>query len=334
MEIDELKARLDPFLQHHLDDPGARVTEIGPGGGHAGFAYLFDVESRGNLLRYWMRLPPPNVKLEGTADVLRQVTVLKALDGTDVPHAELVWSGDDPRWFGRPYFVVKRIDGDVLRGDYVHSFTDIQRESMARQAMIALAAVHRLDWRETCSYLGNFWGFEFDITRWDRFYERGAEQERLTLQPRVRQLLLDSIPHDAHIGVYHGDFQYANTMFSADAKLQALIDWELTGIGATLNDIGWISAFSDARAWGTGRARSGEGLMPEPAALEAMYAEAWGEPLRDLGWFKALAAYKFGIITGFNLMLHRRGKRDDPHWEESAESMQPLMEYAMGMLSS
>ena len=44
--------------------------------------------------------------------------------------------------------------------------------------------------------------------------------------------------------------------------------------------------------------------------------------------------YKFGIISGFNLMLHRRGKRDDPHWEEIKPSMKSNMEYALKMLTS
>jgi hypothetical protein len=56
-----------------------------------------------------------------------------------------------------------------------------------------------------------------------------------------------------------------------------------------------------------------------------------GEP-GDIRWFKALAVYKFAIISGFNLMLHRRGKRDDPHWEEIKPSMQTNMEYALRML--
>ena len=72
--------------------------------------------------------------------------------------------------------------------------------------------------------------------------------------------------------------------------------------------------------------------MPEADALEAMYREAYGDDVGDIRWFKALATYKFGIITGFNLMLHRRGKRHDPHWEDIAPSAQSNMEYSLKML--
>jgi aminoglycoside phosphotransferase (APT) family kinase protein len=112
-----------------------------------------------------------------------------------------------------------------------------------------------------------------------------------------------------------------------------VIDFELTGIGATLNDVGWICTFSDREAW---RTETGE-LRPmflDPETLVAFYEEAWGEPLPDLAWYRALAAYKFAGITGFNLMLHRRGKRHDPLWETTRLSMTPLVDRALELLSS
>jgi aminoglycoside phosphotransferase (APT) family kinase protein len=331
MSPEELEERLVPFMRTHLEDPFAKVVMCENAPGHAGFAYLFDIQSQGKLLRYWMRLPPPNVKLEGTADVLRQVSVLNALEGTDVPHCKVLWSGADEQWFGRPYFVVERLEGDVFRGDWIEKLSPEVTLSFARQAMTAIAGVHRVDWRSKCQYLGEFWGFEFDVTRWDRFYEKAADQHKLALQPRVRQLLLDQIPEATNIGIYHGDFQYANMMSSWDGNLIALIDWELCGIGATLNDVGWICAFNDPTAWANRLMVPG---MPHADELEAMYRDAWGADPGNIRWFKALAVYKFGIISGFNLMLHRRGKRHDPAWEETALSMESNMEYALKMLTS
>ena len=74
--------------------------------------------------------------------------------------------------------------------------------------------------------------------------------------------------------------------------------------------------------------------MPHGDELEVWYREAYGEVEADTRWFKALAMYKFGIITGFNLMLHRRGKRHDPHWEEIKPSAPTHLAYAMKMLTS
>jgi aminoglycoside phosphotransferase (APT) family kinase protein len=333
MELDEIAERLHRFCRDRLDDPAVVISNVAKTTGHAGFSYFFDVSSRGLTNAYFLRLPPPGVKLEGTADVLRQVVAINALAGSAVPHARIVWSGPEPEWFGTPYFITERLPGDVLRlapGEWGAELSQETRNWMAEQAMTALAGIHKADWRESAAYLGEPRPFEADVTHWDRFYEKSAEQELLALFPQVRERLLARMPAEPRIGIFHGDFQWANLLYAGNGELLAVIDWELVGIGATLNDLGWILTFNDARAW-AGASRP-LGLMPPPDALEEMYVRAYGSEPGDVSWYRALAAYKFAVISGFNLMLHRRGKRDDPHWELSKESMPTLMAYALEAL--
>ena len=332
MELSELTDRLHPFCCSRYGADDVRIFDVVKMPGHAGFAYGFRVETATGVDSWFIRLPPPNVNWVGTADVLRQVAVLNALDRTDVPHCSVKWSGDDLEWFGCPYFVVPWLEGDVLRlgeGEWGTRLTDSQRLDLGGQIMTALAGIHKVDPAEA-SYLGDPLPFDEDVTRWDRFYERAADPERLKDVPTVRQKLLDQLPVDAPVGIFHGDFQVANLFCSADAKLLAVIDWELCGVGATLNDLGWIATFSDPQAWAT------EGVVRpaflDPETLIHLYSEAWGTALPDLNWFRALAAYKFAIITGLNLSLHRRGKRDDPLWEETKLSMTPLINRANELL--
>ncbi len=332
MELDELKRRLTLFCEDKYGS-GARVFDVMVMPGHAGFAYGFRVAQGGDTESWFIRLPPPNVNWRGTADVLRQVAVLNALDETDVPHCTVRWSGDDLQWFGCPYFIVPWLEGDVLRigpEDWGADLTDSQLLDLGDAAMRALVGVHRLD-PASAAYLGEAVPFAQDVERWDRFLERAAEPERLRDAPAVRQKLLDRIPDDAPVGIFHGDFQSANIFCNPqEARLLAVIDWELTGIGATLNDLGWISTFSDAQAW-TGQRAQGPRFL-DPDTLIRLYTEAWGQPLPDLNWFRALAAYKFAIISGFNLSLHRRGKRVDETWEETALSMTSLIDRANELL--
>ena len=161
-------------------------------------------------------------------------------------------------------------------------------------------------------YLGEPIPLEHEITRWDRFIERAADPALLAGAPELRQLLLDRRPATVDVGLAHGDFQFTNLYYSRAGELQAVLDWELCTIGPTLMDVGWIATFTDPAAW------AHEGAIPDgvPDAdeLVAQYADAAGTALTDLDWFRALAAYKFAIITGFNLGLHRRGKRPDSLW--------------------
>ena len=337
MEVEELADRLVPFCRAKYGGD-VRVFDVHTMPGHAGFSYGFSVSTPTGATESWfIRLPPPNVNWRGTADVLRQVAALNALEETAVPHCRVRWSGDDLDWFGCPYFVVPKLDGDVLRlgpGEWASALDDDVQLAMGRQVMTALAGIHKVD-SARAPYLGDPVPFNEDVERWDRFYERAADPDRLARVPHCRRRLLETLPTGAPVGIFHGDFQTSNLFFSMPTaqrppELLAVIDWELTGIGATLNDVGWISTFSDRHAWAKGTGERPVFLDPE--TLTALYVEAYGDPLPDLNWFRALAAYKFAIITGFNLSLHRRGKRVDPSWEVTKNSMAPLIDRALELL--
>lgn len=331
MELDELEQRLLPFCRAQYNDTVERIHSVHAMPGHAGFAYGFSVDLTNATESWFLRLPPPNVKWQGTADVLRQVAVLNILP-QEIPHCPVKWSGDDLQWFGRPYFVVPKLLGDVVRqepGAWTSLLTSQQRQEMAEQAMTALAAIHSLS-GEQASYLGEPMAFAEDVRRWDRFVEKAADPERLMLAAEVKELLLQDLPEQAPVGIFHGDFQWSNLFYSEQGKLLAVIDWELTGRGATLNDVGWIATFNDPAAWSDKHREAS--LMPEADELIAFYRNASGQTLPEINWFRALAAYKFAIITGFNLMLHRRGKRHDPMWETSKLSIEPLLNRARELL--
>ena len=332
MTLEELENRLLPFCEAHFEATVLKVENVRNMPGHAGFSYGFDVSTSEGSSRWYIRVPPPNVNWRGTADVLRQAEVLNALEGTQVPHCSVKWSGDDLQWFGCPYFVVPFVEGDTLKvspGEWASELTDSKLADLGRQIMGALANVHKVE-TEKVPYLGDPIRFSDDVERWDRFYERSADPHLLARVPECRSRLLETLPHGAPVGIFHGDFQTSNMLCSFDGNLVAVIDWELTGVGATLNDVGWICTFSDPDAWSKEQGR--RPMFLDPQTLSDFYVEAYGQSLPDIGWFRALAAYKFAIITGFNLSLHRRGKRPDPSWEQTALSMTPLINRALELL--
>jgi aminoglycoside phosphotransferase (APT) family kinase protein len=223
------------------------------------------------------------VQWRGTADVLRQVCALSALDGTGVPHCTVKWSGADLEWFGCPYFVVPKLSGDVLRlgpGDWGNKLAPAVLYDAAGQAMRALAGIHRVAWREKCAYLGDPVPFAEDVERWDRFVPKLAELQRFARRERVRARLLAALPASAPIGLFHGDFQVANLFFSFAGELLAVIDWELTGIGATLNDVGWVATVQHRGGVGRdARPIDPERGFPNGDELVALYQDAWGATL-------------------------------------------------------
>jgi aminoglycoside phosphotransferase (APT) family kinase protein len=335
MQGEEFRRRLENFCRAKYQDPQASVTKLLDMPGHAGFSYGFTVISKGNEESWYIRMPPPNTQWVGTADVMRQVDILNALDDTDVPHCRVKWSGEDLEWFGCPYFIVPLLQGDVLRlHDPESGALNISREkllNLGEQIMKALVGIHRVDWKMKTPRLGAPIPLDEDVIRWDRFLERCAEPERFRDAREVRQKLIDKKPENTPIGVFHGDFQVGNMFCSLEGNLLAVIDWELVGIGSTLNDVGWVATFSDPAAWSMeGIPR---GMFLDPDTLVGLYRKHYGSSLPDIRWFRALAAYKFAIISGLNLSLHRRGKRPDPLWEDMRFSIDTLMGRALELVN-
>lgn len=351
MDTGELQSRLIDFCREQTGDTHAAVSNIEVLPGHAGFSWGFTLTSTaeghgdGRTApcpdRLVLRLPPPGVRWVGTADVLRQARVMRALAGTPVPVPPVRWAGDDLRWFGRPYVIVERLPGDTIRlmhlaGERPPDYDARTLHAVAEQVTAALAALHRIEWRTALPDWGPPPSLDDEVTRWDWLLERNADPGRTSLPaltaaaPAVRGRLRARLPAPPRAGIIHGDYQWSNHLVDG-GRLTAVLDWELTGVGATPMDLGWLAVFSDPESW-VGNARY-TGPLPGPDAIIAMYEAALGEPVQEPNWYRALAGYKFALITGLNLSLHRRGKRPDPLWEEIAPSAPRLLARALELLA-
>jgi aminoglycoside phosphotransferase (APT) family kinase protein len=333
-DLANLIEALTRLVRAKTGDDGAKVTDLRALPGHAGFGYSFllersrtGAEPAGKLV---LRVAPPAVRIAGPADIVRQARIMESLANTDVPVPRILWYGDEAEFFDRPYFVDAWVDGFKLvdRSDIA---ADHARR-LARDGVRVLAALHRVDWRERRLAWGEPQPLEEEMKRLDHLLDRPTLDPAVVARgPELRAKLRGSIPGDAPVGCVHGDFHWANVMFRDDG-VAALIDWEIALCGPTLLDLGWVCFFSDPSAWANGQLMFDAPLDPDEI-LDA-YEEAAGQPLdrARMSWFRAFAAYRFGVITCFNIMLHRRGKRHDPAWETTARSAPRMFERGLELL--
>jgi aminoglycoside phosphotransferase (APT) family kinase protein len=333
MDLTELHGRLVAFARAHTGDPDAQVCDVRAMPGHAGFSYGCTFRHAGGEDALVLRLPPPGVRLVGNADIIRQGRVVAALAGTDVPVAPLRWMGDDVRWFGRPYLFVDLLPGRTLlltAGEARPELDAPLLERMAANATRTLAALHRLAWQQTIPSLGPPLTLEAAVARGDYLFDRTADPDLVRAAPALKSRLQSRMASAPPIGIVHGDFQWSNLLFRPDGSIVAVIDWELAEVGATLIDLGWLMVFTDPESW-AGLARWHE-PMPPPERIASLYEEAAGRRLPDVAWYRAYAGYRFGLIAGFNLMLHRRGKRIDPLYEDLVPSIPRLLARGLDVL--
>jgi aminoglycoside phosphotransferase (APT) family kinase protein len=324
---EEITRQLTALVRAKTGDPSAQVSPLTTLPGHAGQSYSFDLESGVGAARkrerMVLRLAPEGVRPVGTADVVRQARIMKSLEGTAVPVPRVRWLDDDAAAFGRGYFVVDFVRGDKLAmGEEEHSPADQQR--FARSIVRTLAALHTVPWEPRRAVWGDPRPLLEEMARFDGLLDRPNLDPKTTVgSAELRERLRATMPPTPQIGLVHGDFQWSNSLCAGEG-VQVVIDWELALVGATSIDLGWLCLFSDRKSW------VDQGLIPShapsPEELADIYRESvpWSVSDADLRWFRAFAGYRFGAITAFNLMLHRRGKRPDPTWEDIALSA-PLL---------
>jgi aminoglycoside phosphotransferase (APT) family kinase protein len=312
---------LTALVRARIGDPLAAVSALTALPGHAGQSYGFALEhSEGGRRiseRLVLRIAPEGVRIAGTADVVRQARIMASLADSAVPVPSIKWLGDEPEWFGRPYFVAAFVTGDKLAlGE--HEFSASEQSRLARLTIATLAALHAVPWEPRRAVWGEPFSLADEMARLDTLLDRPTlEPAMVGRAPLLREKMRASLPSTPRVGCVHGDLNWTNCLY-ANGALRAVIDWELAQIGAVLIDLGWICLFSDRLTW------VNQDLIPryapEPDELVAIYREYANAPVSDAdaAWFRAFACYRFGVITAFNVMLHRRGKRHDPMWEDIA----------------
>jgi len=322
----EIKEQLARFVRVQV---GADAT-IGPLTtlpGHAGLSYSFELEYGSPLRRERLvvRLAPAGVRPVGTADVVRQARIMRSLADTAVPVPEVRWLGDDPQWFGRPYFVTAFVSGDKL-AEGEHEFSPEQQRKIAKSVVATSAALHQVEWQSRRAAWGDPFSLTQELERLDHLLDRPTlVPETIVGAAELRERLRATMPEQTRVGCVHGDYQWSNTL-ADDGRVQIVIDWELAQIGATLIDLGWLLLFSDPSSWVVTSLVPTHIQSAEELAEEYRKQIPWSVSDGEIRWFRAFAGYRFGVITAFNLMLHRRGKRHDPTWEEIALSAPRLFE--------
>jgi aminoglycoside phosphotransferase (APT) family kinase protein len=317
--LDDLPGRLQRWTDSEVLT-GGRVAGPAPMPGNAGLSFGFDVLDGDAVTRSLVvRFAPPGVRRSGNTDVLRQVPLLQALEQAGIPVAPLVWWTGDEAWFGTDAIVQERLAAWPLRlwggeggapdpGPYLRSAVEV------------LGRVHALDWERLLPGWAAPRPVADEIAFWDRLLVKHPEPAWTQAGQALAADLLRTDPGRHRTGLFHGDFHTNNVLFHEDASVAAVVDWEIAGIGATGLDLGWLALMTDPRCWHPDQQASMR-VVADPARLRAGYEEAAGVAVPDLDWYEALACYRFGAIAGFNVRLHRTGRRPDPLYEGMASSV-------------
>jgi len=292
---------------------GREVRDLKPiETGHSGFTYWVTTDDAEPSV---LRLPPPGARIAGPADVARQGRIMAALSAAGLPVPRVLAMSSEPVVDGRPFVLVAKVDGQRIE-TVSGSVAD---EVLAASAVSVLRRLHGLPLNATG--LGEEAPVELgdELNRWVRLIER-APAELTERAPALVEGLRRNLPAQVRPTLVHGDYHYGNLLFKAGA-VAGVLDWEIAQLGQPLIDLASLALVADAGHRGFGV----PGGTRVDTSLEFL-VDAYGAGRSELRWFLALAYFKLAAIFGYNLMLHRRGKRHDPHNETRAREVVTYLE--------
>jgi aminoglycoside phosphotransferase (APT) family kinase protein len=286
---------------------------------HSGFTYMVEAELEGRAVGGVLRLPPPGARPLGPADVMRQARIMGALAKAGLPMAAILASSEEPVLDGRPFVLMEKVDGVRIE----KAVETADPRDLVRKAFATARAIHALPAEATGIAGEETYGPAEEVARWQTLRSR-APEEFSRRAPELEARLLAALPAAREPRLVHGDYHLGNLLFRG-GEVVAVLDWEIAELGQAPLDEAALCLVAI-------RMRFGE---PQPGveaalSLAEMIELAGAGP--DFDWFLAATCHKYGAILGYNLGLHRRGKRIDPIYEELLKTIPGLLDAGLEIL--
>jgi aminoglycoside phosphotransferase (APT) family kinase protein len=255
--------------------------------------------------RVVVKVAPPGLAPVRNRDVLRQADVLERLAKHRNVRVPVVYgrhAGDPPEI--PPLFVMSFEPGDS--DEPLHIPADLAPtvvDARARQAARMLAALHLVDVHDI---IGPTVSSREEVNNWVRALESVPAKYQAGAA-NVSARLLRQLPGTGPASLSHGDWRLGNTL-CIGGDVRSVIDWEIWSVSDGRLDLAWYLMMCDpAHPSAIAGAESG---MPPVADLLIEYEQVLGRRVKDLGWYRALAAYKQAAITA--LIAKNSAKRGVP----------------------
>ena len=321
--------RVAAYLAEHLPDllgGGPIAFEQFPGG-KANLTYL----ARCGDTEVVLRRPPLGPVAPGSHDMEREHTVLAVLHEAFPKAPRSYHLCTDPAVMGKPFFVMERRNGTVVRERWPSSLPDTTpfRRTVAEGLVDTLGELHAVDFVTLgLGGLGRPSGFvPRQVEGWSDRWEK-AKEDDVPDMTRLAGRLADSVPVPQAATLLHNDFKLDNTMIAADGSIEAVFDWDMATTGDPLVDLGTTLVY-----W----ASPDDAIFPLFAAetvmlhdvmgrdeIVARYAAASSLDLEEVGWYQALACFRIAVILQQIYIRYRRGQTSDERFASLGSLVLPI----------
>jgi aminoglycoside phosphotransferase (APT) family kinase protein len=281
------------------------------GDGHSGFTYLADLEGAGWSGEYVVRLSPPGARIAGPADVGRQGRLMAGLGRHGLPVPPIIAADSSGLADGRALVVMQRVDGTGWEA----AASELGDRAVAELAVGFLKRLGEVDPRDLAISEPPV-SLAAELDRWHGLLRYCPDWLAVPCDRLYRALAAD-LPCPGPERLVHGDFHYGNMLFHS-GSVAGVLDWEIATVSDQRLDVGCLAVASLRRRY------------PEPNPTGGLdvslgeLAQMSGVPVDEARWFAAAGCLKYAAILGYNLGLHRKGRRVDALYEQLVLTMRGL----------
>lgn len=299
--------------------------------------------------RLVLRRPPPGATAESAHDVLREFRVIDALQETDVPVPRTALACDDHSIIGSDFYLMKRIDGDVIRDEEPHRFASPEyRRRIGTELIEGLGKIHTTDYRALgLDGLGQPESYtERQVNRWRKQFEwaleRTSDVRPLPKLSQVTEWLTANIPAEAPRAFVHGDYKLDNVMYGPETppELVGIFDWEMSTVGNPRMDLGWLLAHwwepddpapPHEAIFQTVTTEEG---YPSRQELIQSYEDQTGITFTDQRFYRTFGAFKTASACEMFFRRYLEGNANDPVYPSMEDAVPEMLGYCQRITDS
>jgi aminoglycoside phosphotransferase (APT) family kinase protein len=276
---------------------------------------------------YVMRRKPPGQLLPSAHAVDREYRAISALHPTGFPVARPYGLCTDDRVIGTMFYVMDMVEGRILWDQTLPQYEPAERRALYQAQLQTLADLHNTDLEATglgdFGRPGNYMGRQ--LSRWSRQY-KASETVHIEAMEKLIPWLAETLPAQERTSVVHGDYRLDNmVMHPTEARVIAVLDWELSTLGEPLADFTYL-----LMNWSTGALANIDDLtahgVPTVEEYVAEYCRLTGrDGLPELDWYFAYNAFRLAAIIQGVVGRAVAGTANSP---QAAEQAPRVLRYA------
>jgi aminoglycoside phosphotransferase (APT) family kinase protein len=226
--------KLEAYLAERIDGFQTPLDVRQFKGGQSNPTYQLITPNR----KYVLRRKPPGKLLPSAHAVDREYKIISALHPTGFPVAKPYLLCEDESVIGTMFYVMDCVEGRIYWDGLLPDLSPAERTATYDAMNETLARLHNIDYEKIglsdYGKPGNY--IVRQISRWTKQYQM-SETTTIAEMNKLIEWLPAHVPPDERSSIVHGDYRLDNMILHpTEARVIAVLDWELSTIGDPLAD--------------------------------------------------------------------------------------------------